>query len=308
MTPAPPNSKAHSFTVCPKCADARSRSCLSSSRLKFFATLKYRAARALFSHASSNRASSWNPREFSGSRSRRRVIKNKQSVEIRACLTLRVNAHTIARRRVRRRFNVGRVLVLNDPRASCALEVVAGRREVPRDPLDPPQADQARAVGRLHLQPFAVQFPRALSVARSVAPDRHCSPHLRRSFLEGSTALASGHLRRLASHDVASIICLALPFRRTTPRAPTQTTPALTMERGGRRARTAGARPANPHFSRHRCAQTASPSPPKPEAGGNCRGVLAPPLRKSRELSLRHPASSPGRRVTENEHSTEIGA
>jgi len=46
---------------------------------------------------------------------RRRGIENKHSVEIGARLTLDVNAHVDALRRVRR-FNVGGVVVLNCPR------------------------------------------------------------------------------------------------------------------------------------------------------------------------------------------------
>jgi len=48
-----------------------------------------------------------------------RVIENKHSTDIGARDTFIVNAHTDARRR-RRRFNVGRVLVLNNPPARVA--------------------------------------------------------------------------------------------------------------------------------------------------------------------------------------------
>jgi len=44
----------------------------------------------------------------------RRINESKHSTDIRACLTLSVNAHTDARWR-RKRFNVGRVLVLKTP-------------------------------------------------------------------------------------------------------------------------------------------------------------------------------------------------
>jgi len=56
------------------------------------------------------------------------------------------------------------------PPASNALKVIAGSCEVPRDPLDPPQPDQACGIGRLHLQSRGVKFPRALRVAYSLGP------------------------------------------------------------------------------------------------------------------------------------------
>ena len=53
------------------------------------------------------------------------VIENKHSTEIGAWLTFRATAHTDAWKR-RRRFNVGRVLVLNNPPASPSVGAASG--------------------------------------------------------------------------------------------------------------------------------------------------------------------------------------
>jgi hypothetical protein len=54
------------------------------------------------------------------------VIENKHSSEIGARLILNVSAHPYARRRMRRRFNVDRLLVLNNPPASSLATCSAG--------------------------------------------------------------------------------------------------------------------------------------------------------------------------------------
>jgi hypothetical protein len=51
------------------------------------------------------------------------LIENRHSTDVEACLASRVNAHTDARRRRRRRFNVGRVLVLNSKYPPCPIQI-----------------------------------------------------------------------------------------------------------------------------------------------------------------------------------------
>jgi len=61
------------------------------------------------------------------------LIENKHPTDIGARLTFRVNAHTDARKR-RRRFNVGRVLVLNHPHSNRRSERKRRFREYEKAP------------------------------------------------------------------------------------------------------------------------------------------------------------------------------